>query len=217
LAGKKRGGLKSKPTGKRRAEEQQVKDRYAHARDDAQRLGLIQTTPEEALVPERVDPATQQVEDTSALDRRAINQGWRVPDPVKTKVIERLAEPFFSDRIIINGKGEEVRVPHDPKLLTENARVLLKADQHQYERDHPDLAGKAKGGGNQQLNVNVGAGGNAVTDELALMIDRMKSQRAEEQAIAAEEEQIRAEEERIKSHTHGTSDTPAESRNGRGH
>ncbi len=36
----------SKPTPKRRAEKQAVKDRYAHAREDAQLLNLIPTKPE---------------------------------------------------------------------------------------------------------------------------------------------------------------------------
>jgi hypothetical protein len=54
-AGRTRRLRATNPTSPRRKEEQRIKDRYAHAREDAQLAGVIPTTPEEALKPERVD------------------------------------------------------------------------------------------------------------------------------------------------------------------
>ena len=71
---------KSTPTTKRRSAKQTAKDRYAHAREDAQLLGLIPTPPEEALKSERVDPSTQGAQPLPALICDAMRKGWAGPE-----------------------------------------------------------------------------------------------------------------------------------------
>jgi hypothetical protein len=72
----------SHPTSKARRKRQQLKRRYARLREDCQLEGIIETTPEGALRPERVDPASQ--DDgapalTAALVVKALREGWAVP------------------------------------------------------------------------------------------------------------------------------------------
>lgn len=137
---------KSKPTSKARAKVQTVKDRYSHAREDAQLAGLIQTTPEEALRPERVDPALQSEQPLPGLIGQAIRNGWAVPENKKPRLVDELVG------IIENPEVAEV-----PKVMAYNA--LTKGDQVQFERDNPDKAARAKAAAqiNTQVNVQVGA------------------------------------------------------------
>jgi len=79
-----------------------------------------------------------------------------VPEHARRKVVERLLEPFFQEpRKEVLPDGRVVEVPQDRHLLKENAKVLVIADQRQYERDNPEAAGKAKGASvvNQQQAV----------------------------------------------------------------
>ncbi len=145
------------PTGPRRKAKQKLKEKYARVREDAQLGGVIATTPEGAVRPEAVDPASQGEQSLPSLDRGAVRNGWEVPEGVKHKVIERLAEPFFEEgRKVVAKDGTVLTLPPDRQLLKENAKVLVLADQRQYERDHPEAAGKAKGGGGTtEVNVNL--------------------------------------------------------------
>lgn len=149
--------MASHPTSKKRNQAKKARVRYSKKREDAQLSGAIPTTPEGAVRDERVDPRSQGEQKIPSLDRRAIKESWEVPPAVKAKVIERLAEPFFEQDVIIDKDGNAVPVPPDRRLLTENAKVLLMADQRQWERDNPETAGKARGGGtinnNQQVAV----------------------------------------------------------------
>lgn len=149
--------MASRPTGRKRNRKQKVKARYSKSREEAQLAGVLPTTPEGAVRSERVDPASQGEQSIPALDRAAIRNGWEVPDAVKAKVIERLAEPFFFEPVVVvrstDDRGDVVkRVEVDRYLLKENAKVLLLADQRQYERDHPEEAGKARGTTNNTTN-----------------------------------------------------------------
>lgn len=123
---------KSKPTGKARARKQRTKDRYAHAREDAQLEGLIPTTPEEALKDERVDPAAQGDAPQPALVGEAIRRGWAVPDGLKPHLVDEL-----------------VGIIMDPAARTKDKvaafNALRGADRSQWEQDNPVDAGKAKG------------------------------------------------------------------------
>lgn len=146
------------PTGAKRNRKQKVKARYSKAREEAQLSGVIETIPEGAVRDERVNPASQGEQALPALDRRAVREdgvgGWSVPERVKRVVIERLAEPFFEEgRTVVDKEGRQVTLPPDRNLLKENAKVLVLADQRQYERDQPELAGKAKGQTNVQVNT----------------------------------------------------------------
>jgi len=116
------GKKKSKPSGAERNKVQGVKDRYAHAREDAQLTGLIPTTPEEALTPERVDPSSQSEQRFPALIGRAIRQGWAVPDERKPGYVDELAEVL-----------EDPEAPAVAKVMAFNA--LVKGDQIQREID----------------------------------------------------------------------------------
>jgi hypothetical protein len=116
------GKKKSKPSGAERNKVQGVKDRYAHAREDAQLTALIPTTPEEALTPERVDPSVQSEQRFPALIGRAIRQGWAVPDERKPGYVDELAEVL-----------EDPEAAAVAKVMAFNA--LLKGDQLQHERD----------------------------------------------------------------------------------
>jgi hypothetical protein len=83
---------------------------------------------------EVVDPATQEEQAFPALDRKAVRQGWKVPDEMKPEVIDNLVAAV-----------EMASADGDFKGVALNARVLLQADQIQYERDHPKETGEAKG------------------------------------------------------------------------
>lgn len=150
---------KSKPTSKRRAQRQKLKDRYAHAREDAQLAGLIPTAPEEALKDERVDPKTQGEQDTSGIDRRAARNGWALPDHKKVQVVDRLSEIF-----------EPSNEKPDRYLMEKTAKVLIIADQRQWERDNPQLAGQSKGAINVQQNQQ----NNALTIDPLKLVELMK-------------------------------------------
>jgi hypothetical protein len=137
---------------RRQARRQKVRKRYAKAREDAQLLGLIPTTPDGALKPEVVDPATQSEQGFPALVCAAIRNGWEVPDENKPKLVACLMEPFFQRDIVVDRDGNQVVLPPNRPLLLRCFNALVMADQIQWERDHPELAGKTKGGGVQMDN-----------------------------------------------------------------
>ncbi len=134
-----KGKRKSKPTSKARNARQKLKDRYAHAREDAQLAGLIPTTPEEALKPEVVSPSVQSEVPQPKLIGECIRNGWAVPEERKPELVDELIA--ILDNPVI---------PHKIKVAAFNA--LRMADQAQYERDHPEEVAKSKGG----TTVNVG-------------------------------------------------------------
>lgn len=123
---------RSKPTSKARAKKQRTKDRYAHAREDAQLEGLIPTTPEEALKPERVDPSTQGSQSIPELIAQAIRNKWATRDEIKPSLVDEMVAVVLS---------QDMR-PKD-KIAAFNA--LRMADRSQWEQDNPVEAGKAKG------------------------------------------------------------------------
>lgn len=193
------------PTSKNRNKRAKLKKRYSKAREDAQLHGIIPTTPEGAVHPERVDPATQQEQRTDGIDRRAVTQGWSVPEDKKQLVVKRLLEPFENDQKTVDKDGNEVDAT-DHHLLSKNARTLLVADQKQWERDHPEQSGISKGGSSgNRVEVNVinwngilqqveSAGEEATRIEQkvqAPLIDR----RTPEQRAADEAELVRVSEE----------------------
>lgn len=142
---------KSKPTSKARARKQNTKDRYAHAREDAQLEGLIPTTPEEALKPEQVDPSTQDEQPIlPGMVARAIRQGWNVPESRKPDLVAELI-----------GIIDNPDMPAKVKVAAFNALRL--ADQTQWERDHPEMMAKMKGQTGSTTNVY----GNVVQNNVA--------------------------------------------------
>lgn len=114
---------------KKRKRRQRCKERYAKAREDAQLSGVIPTVPEGAVrnevAPVAPDPPLPH------LVRAALRQGWAVPEAAKPKVVADLLAAFF-DR------------DADPGLRVRLFRLLLLLDQTQWERDHPEQAGKRR-------------------------------------------------------------------------
>ncbi len=134
--GKKSG---SKPTSKARSTKQEVRERYAKAREDAQLTGLIPTTPEgSARNNEVVKPTSQSDAPQPALIEEAIRRGWAVPEEKKPKLVDELLE-------IIESQTEL------SKVKVAAFRALLIADKDQHERDHPELS-KGKGGVSVEVN-----------------------------------------------------------------
>ncbi len=122
----------SKPTSKARRKRQKTKDRYAHAREDAQLEGLIPTTPEEALKPERVPPSAQGEQAMPDLIARAIRSGWKVPEGLKPELVDEMV------RVIMDPYAK-------PKDKIGAFRALQQADRSQWEQENPAEAGKANG------------------------------------------------------------------------
>ncbi|MGH7172775.1 MAG: hypothetical protein ACRELF_07000 [Gemmataceae bacterium] len=114
---------------KKRKRRQRCKERYAKVREDAQLSGIIPTVPEGAvrneIAPVAPDPPLPH------LVRAAIKNNWATPDSAKPAIIDALLEPFYDPDA-------------DCALLVKCFRVLFLLDQTQYERDHPEVAGKGR-------------------------------------------------------------------------
>jgi hypothetical protein len=138
----------SHPTSKARRKRQKLKCEYAKLREHCQLAGIIETTPECAVrnevAPVAPDPPLPD------LVRKAIKDNWATPDSAKAKIIAELLAPFYAEGT-------------DPELLVRLARTLLLADRTQWERDHPEEAGKARGG-TVVNNVNAVQVGNVFDD-----------------------------------------------------
>lgn len=119
---------------KRKAQKarQRAKAKYAKAREKAQQLGIIETTPDGAVRDERVDPSTQGEQTFPVLDRQAVRKGWAVPEERKPALVERISSVV-----------EDPEAKDRDRVAAFNA--LQKADRDQWERDNPADAGKAAG------------------------------------------------------------------------
>lgn len=141
--------MASHPTSRRRKKRAKAKVKYAKAREAAQLMGIIETTPAGAVRDERVDPATQDEQRFPGLDRLAVRNdgkgGWYVPEHTKRKVIEFLAEVLFERKTFIDTDGIERELPPDRFAQVQASKTLLIADKRQWERDNPTEAGKARG------------------------------------------------------------------------
>ncbi len=123
----------------RRRRKQKLKKKYMATREDAQLADLIPTTPEGAIRDERSSGVAVLPE----CVKQALKESWATPDSAKPAIIACLLEPFFTRDVGPNGEP----VPLNRAQLIELAKVLKLLDQTQWERDHPEEAGKAKGGG----------------------------------------------------------------------
>ncbi len=117
-----------------RKKKQRLRAQYSAIREEAQLAGVIPTTPEGAVRNEVVDPKTQSEQVFPSLVSGAIRRGWAVPEEKK---------PVLVDEMI--AVVEDVEQSSKTRIAAFNALRL--ADTTQYERDHPEEAGKAKGGG----------------------------------------------------------------------
>ena len=120
-----------------------MRDRYAHAREDAQLAGLIPISSEESLKPEVVPPSIQGEQPLPELIGMAARNGWAVPDEKK---------PYLVDELI--SMLENPEYPLKIKVAAFNA--LRMADQQQWERDHPKESAALRGGVSVTTNVGVG-------------------------------------------------------------
>src|SRR5215217_523553 len=123
--------MASHPTSKARRKRQRIKRRYARLREDLQLSGELETLPQGALRPEVAPVAPDPP--LPHLVRAAIKNNWATPDSAKPAIVASLLEPFSNPDA-------------DRALLVKCARVLMLLDQTQYERDHAEEVGKAKGG-----------------------------------------------------------------------
>lgn len=176
---------KSKPSTKARNGKQATKSRYARAREDAQLAGLIPTTPEGALRPEKVDPSSQDEQRFPGLDRMAIRnaEGWGITDQVKRKIVEVNAEVLYERRTYYDREGREVEAPPDRQAQVQASRVLMLADERDWERKQPEQAAKSEGG----TQVNVFQVNNA-----GLEIEQLMRAVAEQKRIGREAEEAEA-------------------------
>lgn len=131
-AGSGKAKRKSKPTGKAENRRKKIKKRYSSAREEAQLEGIIPTTPDGAIHPERVDPAKQQTQPLPELTAAAIRHGWAVPEEKKPRLVDELTSIL-----------DDPEAPAKVKVAAFNA--LRAADQAQYERDHPEAANPKTG------------------------------------------------------------------------
>lgn len=117
----------------RRLQRQNLMQRYSRLREDAQLAGLIKTEPVEAVKDERVK------HDDPKLIETAIRSGWAVPEEIKPQLIIEMVA-------IVTDESEE----SSDKTKVAAFRALLTADQHQHERNNPEVK---KGG--STVNVSV--------------------------------------------------------------
>lgn len=155
------GAEKPKRSGKQqRKDRQHLKEKYAKTRENAQLAGIIPTVPEGAVRPEVVNPATQEEQDMTHLDRAAINLGWAVPEDKKQQIVDRLTQKALD----AESSAKEVAMC---------ANALLKADQMQYERDNPAAA---KGSTNTTINT-------AVHVDIGDLLRRIRAQREQSERV----------------------------------
>jgi hypothetical protein len=144
------------PTSKNKNKRSKLKVKFAKVREEAQLHGIIETTPDGAVRDERVPLSLQGEQEMPGIDRDAIRRGWAVPEEKKPLLVNRLMEPFFEEtQTVMSRDGELVTMPVDRHLLKENFKALALADRMQYERDHPEEAGKARGNNKTEVNVGV--------------------------------------------------------------
>lgn len=183
MAGSQKGKRKSKPTSKARTRKQTTKDRYAHAREDAQLEGLIPTTPEEALKSEQVNPVLQGDGASVLLPKlalQAIREGWATLPAEAAEVVQELIS-------VVRNPDYKVK----DRISAANALRLM--DQMQWERDHPEEAAKAKA--NVKVGVSVGVQNNIRNGDVFSDIEAIESsirRILEEQTDATPVSSIRA-------------------------
>lgn len=119
------------PTNSRRNRRQKVKAQYAKAREEAQLLGVIPTTPQGAVRDEVAVPEPGSGADPG-LVRQAVRRGWAVPEHKKPVIVDELVRAVETEGLDVNAKIAA-------------ARTLRMVDRDQWERDNPDAAGKSKG------------------------------------------------------------------------
>jgi hypothetical protein len=126
----------------RRKARQRVAKRYTKAREDAQLAGLIETSPAGAVRGERVDPGTQGCQPLPGLIGQAVRRRWATTDEMAIRAVAEL------HRIATDPEVE-------PHVRVAAIRTAVMADQAQWERDNPELAGKTKGGVKVGMGVQV--------------------------------------------------------------
>jgi len=149
---------------KRKAEQEQVK-RYQKDREDLQLRGRVPTVPEGAVRDERVDPRTQGSQPLPQLVLQALKEDWSTPGAAKPKIVASLLEPFYVEDVVVDKDGNQVRVPPNRGMQIACAKVLKDLDVVQHERDHPEEAGKAKGGINVSAQAAAGFSWGQVTGD----------------------------------------------------
>lgn len=151
-------------TTRKRKTYQRRRKQLALRREDDQLAGRIPTTPEGAVLNERVNPLLQGEQPLPQIALMAIEGdrkgSWKVPAEKKPELVDEMID-------LIEATGEGAPSPV-VKVMAYNA--VVKGDQLQYERDNPDAAGRAKGG----VKVAVGVG---VFGSIGDLLKRAREQR----------------------------------------
>ena len=106
--------------------------------------------------------------DPAYLERRAMVQGWDTPMDMRQKVVDKILMLIMHPRV-------------DAETKVKCFRALVIAQQKQWEQDHPELAGKAKGNGTvvvnqQKVELNLDELRKLPTDELAKVYQQALSE-----------------------------------------
>lgn len=174
-------GQHSKESRARYKKLQRNKKRYQELREELQLAGVLPTEPDGAIKPERVDPAKQGNAALPEVVRQGLKESWATPDSAKPAIVAALLEPFYTEDVVLDKDGNQVRVPPSRKMLNELAKTLRMLDQTQFERDHPEDAGKAKGNGvkiTNQVGVSVGALFDDIQRDIQLIQQQMDAEAA---------------------------------------
>lgn len=123
----------------RKAKQLRLK-RYTKAREDVQLHGDIETVPVGAVRNEVVDPISQGFQPLPGLIGMAVRNGYETPEEMKVKQVDELHHIATNREI-------------EPHVRIAAIRTAVMADKDQWERDHPELAGKIKGDSQTQVNV----------------------------------------------------------------
>lgn len=165
-------GTKTKAGIKRkRSKNKQVK-RFMEDREDLQLAGRIATEPGGAVRNEVVDPATQDEQRFPDLDRMAIRneRQWGITEKVMRKIVEINAEVIYERKTYFDKDGNERELPPDRAAQVQASRVLMAADERDWDRKHPEEAGKIKGG------VKVAVENNVAVISHEQLYDKIKSE-----------------------------------------
>ncbi len=144
-AGSGKAKRKPKPTKPATNRKNKVKARYAKAREEAQLAEVIPTTPDGAVRDERVPLSAQSGPPLTGIIIQAIRNGWATSDEIKPQLVEEMVKIVLDPYMRVKDK-------------TAAFNALRMADQTQWERDHPEEAGKARGGAtNVSIQTNIAA------------------------------------------------------------
>jgi hypothetical protein len=134
--------------GKARQAKQRRRAGHTKRREANQLAGRTETRPGGAAQNEVAQSSWEPALPDLVL--RAAREDWSTPGPAKRRAILALLEPVYCRDVVLDKDGNQVIVQPNRELIRKNIEALHTLDQTQWERDHPEEAGKLKGG----VNIN---------------------------------------------------------------